>query len=449
MNARLGPWGKLLLTVYVVSTAIPLFVLPGHRTTNLTQILWPAKEVLNDRQPLRLHWVVGLAFLVAAYFLARWLKDRQAFWPPRTRLIVALGLVFLLALIAGLFVRPGALNVVYFVQTTIPLIGFFAGAALAESASGLRRVSVALIAATTLSIVLMLILVPYLQPQPEIYGVGDRAKIITSFRLARAIPQVRDYFPFVVAASLSLALASFHSPLQKRQRLLLAAAVAVHLAFYSIAWSRMGFIMLTLVMIWPLLFWRPSRSVNPWLIRFVGAAGVLTVALLLMTQASSIGARWGTGGFLDSDNRRVQYAIEGAAMIAEQPLLGSMFIANWDYDPGPGRELRIQRMFKAHNQYLDYGIRGGIAAMILLGMIMWFVARDLRHALKHSTRLRSIAIGVSGALLAVSVGNLTSLFLVQAQTGSLAWILVGISCQLGEMARRSDSLPVVAPADSD
>ena len=36
-------------------------------------------------------------------------------------------------------------------------------------------------------------------------------------------------------------------------------------------------------------------------------------------------------------------------------------------------------------------------------------------------------MAVAAALLAAAVGNLTQLFLVQAQTGSLVWVLVGVA----------------------
>ena len=73
--------------------------------------------------------------------------------------------------------------------------------------------------------------------------------------------------------------------------------------------------------------------------------------------------------------------------------------------------------------------------MLLLGWIILTLATRLRRVMGNRTvsaQLRSLTVGVTGALLAVLVGNLTQLFLVQAQTGSLVWLLVGVAARVCE-----------------
>jgi hypothetical protein len=76
--------------------------------------------------------------------------------------------------------------------------------------------------------------------------------------------------------------------------------------------------------------------------------------------------------------------------------------------------------------------------MIVLGLIMWSVFRDLSRALRSSGRARkerALVVSLAAALLALAVGNLTQLLLVQAQTASLAWLLVGVTARLDGLVR--------------
>lgn len=255
------------------------------------------------------------------------------------------------------------------------------------------------------------------------------------------IPQFRDYFPFVVATSLAMALASWSLTSGMRGKVLLSLAVTVHLLFYSLAWSRMAIVMLAVVALVPLLVAWGSNVRLPRRYALVATAVLVAVPMTLVSRFGVFIPRLQTLDIEGSDNRRLEYALTATEMIAADLLFGRMFLPDWERDPFPARDLRVPRVYKSHNQYLDYGVRAGVPAMIILVAIMWLVACDLLYALRHAsmvTGMRPLVIGTGCALIAASLGNLTLLLLVQAQSGSLAWLLVGLSVGMAESVRRAE-----------
>ena len=373
-----GLLGELLFLFYVASVAFPLFVMPAYRATNLTLIFDPHSPASHDPQPLRIHWVILPALLVCVYFALCHLARRRLRAPRRTKLVVTLSLAFSAALVAGMFVHPGILNVVYFGQTLLPLVGFFVGACLAGTTARLRRALLVLVAATTLSILGILALALS-------YGVftGD---VVAANLLARHVPQVRNYFPFVVAASLAAGLGIFPQLRSLRARALLGIALGVHLVFYTVNWSRMGFVMLAVVIAFFVLSWMrsgPRISIRSRIVLVSALLGLALGGSLLLARFGVFTMRRQHFSFAQSDNSREHYAIEATKLILDEPLFGRMFIADWKRDPYLFRKLRIPRIFKAHNQYLDYGVRAGLPAVVVLFWIMWVVSRDLRRTLRE------------------------------------------------------------------
>ena len=442
--APLGPFGRMLCLVYVAGLGLHLFILPGHLTTNLTRIFWPAAAASLDDQPLHVHWIVVLAGLVLGYFVFRILARRPLGPAPRARLVVGLAVVLGLALVAGLVVERDLLSVVYYLQTVIPLLGFFVGAYLADSAAGIRKTAAVFVAATTLSIVFVLLLAL----STGAIGAGWEA----SQRLARAVHQLRDYFPVTVAVSLSLALAILELVVKKSHKVFLLTAIAAHILFYTVTWSRTAILMALTVVALPLALSLRTAPRGILLRRLVVASALLIGGAALVWQFSILTMRWQRDGFRESDKSRVRYAVAAAKIIAKQPVFGRMMIPDWEQDRNPPRILRVRRMFKSHNQYLDYGVRAGLPAMLLLGWIIVSVARDLRFTLRRSRShdgLRPLVIGVAGALLAVALGSCTYVPLVQAQTGSLTWLLVGVAARMAEMARSDGDLQTAAAGSAE
>ncbi|MCP4204949.1 MAG: O-antigen ligase family protein [bacterium] len=433
-GAPLGRPGRLLCLAFVTAVGIPLFILPAHQTTNLTKIFDPSAAASVDPQPLEIHWIVLMAGLVAAYLAGRPLFRGRFPLPPGARLVGGLGLAFFIALIAGLIVSPRPLSVVYFVQTCIPLVGFLVGSYLVDSVSSVRKIALLLVTVTTISITLILILAVH-------YGALSSGW--DSLRsLAKAIPQLRGHFPYIVAASLSMALGTFELVRGRWNKGLLLMAILIHLLFYSLTWSRTAVLMLGVVAITPVLLVLRSTSRRALIARVVVAGALLAGGVVLLSQYSALAKRWQLRGFGSTDSRRVEYAVTSVKKIAGNPLFGRMFLADWEQNPLEDEPLRVPRIYKAHNQYLDYGVRAGLPAMILLGWIILRVGRDLRLILKSSAtvpEMRPLAVGVTGALLAAAFGGLFQLILVQAQTGSLAWLLVGVTFSLADVVRSSGS----------
>lgn len=418
---------RVLFSAYLVAIGLPIFVYPAYRITNLHLILDPNSPVWRDYQVLRIHFVVGLSALVGLFLAASWVmawRRQQQILPPNGVWVVLLAGSFLAALLAGLLVDPGRLNVVFFIQTVVPMVGFFVGTAMAESARTLRRAF--WLFATTSAVSISAILA--LAVRYDVYsGVIERAN-----HLARAVPQVRDYFPFLAVAALALTVALWRSETRPLRRLVLTLLLVMQLGYYTVNWSRMGILMLLLVLLVTVAL---SRGLGRHRKLVLGGLAVLVV-LGLTAVSAVIAERWRRGEFGHSDSRRVQYATTAIEKIAGSPVFGRMFIPDWERDPFPDRKLRVRRMYKAHNQYLDYGIRAGLPAMALLGILLWRVARDFLPMLfrTRGSPTGTLLAGIAAALAALLVGNLTQLFLVQAQTGALAWLLLGAASRAGSWA---------------
>lgn len=416
----LGPFGRVLVAVYVMAIGVPLFIYPTHHITNLNLIWDPSNPARADLQPLRVHWAVGMAGLFVLYLILRLIRLERPAVPPRSSLIAALLACFAIALLSGFSSNPSPLNLVYFVQTVVPIVGFFAAAAFVGSIRRARTLCFLLLGATVFSVAgIMLLALHY-----DVFS-GDLA---AANRLARAIPQVRDYYPFVVAVALALALALVRSETRVAVRLSIWCGILILLSFYAVNWSRMGMVMLAIVVI-PPFFSRFRNSSKMARYRWSLVAIILLATVLAATQFGIMRERF-THSLSASDNRRVQYAVDAMKIIASHPLIGRGFFPEWDHDPFPNRDLRIRRIFRAHNQYLDYGVRAGLPPLLVLVVIIFAVGRDVRKSLKGAAPdsfRRHLLLGLASALVAAAVGNLTQLLLTQAQTGSLAWLLVGIT----------------------
>lgn len=422
--------------LYVVAAALPIFVLPAYRASNWHLILSPDHPAIRDDQALRIHVSAGLAAVAVAFLATRALALGRRPVCLRAFLVISLVPVFLLALGIGLITSPGRLNVAFFVQTVLPLGAFGAGTVLASRLPVLRRTLFVLVATVTLTVGAVLALAS------SFGALSD--DVAAANRLARAIPQIRNYFPFVVASSLSVAIGLLGSGPPVR-RILLGIAVPVHLAFALLTWSRMGLLLLGVAsMSAVLLSMGPGRRRT----RAVAVTAVALLALLAVaTRFGVLGARLRTpeaqhDSLRSSDLRRLDYAREAIRRIAQHPLSGDRFLPSWTvrYRGDRPEPLRIPRLFPAHNQYLDYGIRGGVPAIALLAAVLVGTIRDLRKLLTTSGDERAIAVGFSGAILALVLGCSTQLLLVQVQTGTIAWFILGATSRRSrEVAARPRS----------
>lgn len=428
----IGPAGRLLFGAYVAAIGLSVFLLPTYWSTNLTFIFDPHAPASRDGQALRVHWIVPIAGLVVVYLAWRQIRGHRIVHVPRGNVVLAFVLILCAALVVGLIRGGGLLNVVYFAQTIIPIVGFFVGAHAGSRLADVRKLLGVLVVSTTVGVLAILAL----GARYDTFSQG----IVASNLLARAVPQVRDYFPFVVVTSLALAWVSLLESAGRQRRLQATTIVTILVLFYAVVWSRMALVMLLIVLVAPLLLRSRRHSWRRLGYRVPIAVVALFGLALLLSQFGQLQARWERGDFEQSNDRRIGYAVQAMEIIGAQPWFGRGFAADWTRDPHPERDLRIPRVFKSHNQYLDYGVRAGVFAVALLALLAVLVAVDLRETLRRTRGDRvaqATCIAIASALAALVVGNSTQLLLVQAQTGSLAWFLAGVAARLAANERGS------------
>lgn len=143
----------------------------------------------------------------------------------------------------------------------------------------------------------------------------------------------------------------------------------------------------------------------------------------------------GTGG----ENDAVRWELVQGAMdrISHRPILGEMYTP----DATTARVLsgNLERIYRSHAQYLDYALRGGMAAAIIFVVLQLMNIQFGRYVLRRYAatiegRFAAAALGVTVASL---VGNGFALLHVQSWTGFLLWWMCGTVCRLRDEGRHT------------
>jgi O-antigen ligase len=138
----------------------------------------------------------------------------------------------------------------------------------------------------------------------------------------------------------------------------------------------------------------------------------------------------------------------GFERLVHSPIFGDSFRP---LDLGPdGGELSNMILFRAHNQYLDIALRGGVpAALLAVTLLIAFSVRAWRIARQSSDRdVAGYHAALLGITAAICLGNFAHLFMVQPWTGGLFFALLGISslcptppARIRSARRASDTCP--------
>lgn len=275
--------------------------------------------------------------------------------------------VFTIALLAGLVQGGGWLTAAFYLQTALPLILLLA---LFRRQYSMVDVAFGMVLASALSLTVILgwaILFDRSYP-------GD---LETARHLATAIHGFKAYYPFVLAATTVLAIT------HRRQlpRLSIYFALCLLLVL-PVIYTRTGLVMILLAVALP-WFMGASR---------MDARSRTVIFFVLIISAVAFAADLGARGVIgqrsdatESNARRIDLLSAGLSRVAGNPFLGDSFL------PYAG-ELNIVdrrqgvRLFPAHNQYVDFALRGGLVALggllMLLALLLW--APHLSSALRTS-----------------------------------------------------------------
>lgn len=338
------------------------------------------------------------------------------------------------SVVVGMFFEPAIANVLFYVQTILPLFAIGYGALLVRRSEDIPRLISVASAATAFAVVMLTVLAIFN------FGIArltlDRISVMKE--IAYAIPQFKSYYPMTVLATFSFALSRYlFSTRGGRNATLLLAA---HALFLPLCWSRAGMLGFAL-----------CAAIQLGYAMLVGAAfskqRAVTVSLLFLLvvplAASKLGSTFGARTDVHdldnrSDRKRLELFLEGCDRIVASPLLGDMFIPTWEERAG-GEEIGVKRLFGAHNQFVDWGLRGGLPYLIIaVSFTLVGIARCRTLASPEMRRLRSdyAVVGVGGAafLISVLVGSNFQLYYIQLQTATPIYAILGVVYRTYDLA---------------
>jgi O-antigen ligase len=267
-------------------------------------------------------------------------------------------------------------------------------------------------------------------------GVDDA--YYSSIALEDPFPQYRAYYPALVALAIALAVARIRT-----DRVLSSATIIGCLLLLPVMWSRAGILMVVVAFVGSVFFCHYRRLT--WSRRFVVAAATLIVLAAVGAVTVTLGLteqRTRLNDLQASDSDRVSLAQESSERIAGNPLVGDAFRTHGS-DLVGGAVANFDRLFPSHNQYLDYGIRGGALALVLLvvflAMTAWLLFwRWVKDAPEDFNPLYGAVLAF---LMALVPAGLTELYISQTWTGVAIMLVLGAvarQLELDRLAAKSD-----------
>lgn len=415
----------LALGLILLVAVLPLFVDVSQRSIPILQLVTGVGE--PDVAGSRLHVVLPFVAVLAVLAVFR---RRPSLWRPLPVLVVLLLLQFTFSITWGLLHGAGTVGLVFYVQTVVPLVAWLATYRIAPSPRVLARavmVGVLVVAVSALIYTLL--------------NGGVENSYYSSIELEDPFPQYRAYYPALVSLAIAMAVASI-----KTDRALSIVTLAACLLLVPIMWSRAG-ICMVVVSLLASTFWCHFRGMT-WRRRLVVASTIGVVLIALGAAAATVGLttqRTELNDLQASDSDRVALAEESSERIAGNPLVGDAFRAHSSELVG-GAVANFDRLFPAHNQYLDFGIRGGAPALLLLVAFLALTGWLLfwRWLKAPPASFKPVYGATLAFLMALIPAGLTELYISQTWTGVAIMLVLGAVAHELELDRQA----AVGGADS-
>ena len=409
-----------VLGLIFLAAVLPLFVDVARKTMPVFQLVTGFGE--PDVAGSRLHLVLPF---VAALALVALLRKRPSLRRPLPAVVLLLVLHFSLSITWGLLNGAGLIGFVFFVQTIVPLVAWLAAYRVAPTP---RAVARAVMAGVLVVAVVALVYTMFNG------GIGNA--YFSSIALEDPFPQYRAYYPALVALGIALAVAYV-----KTDRLLSVATITVCLLLLPIMWSRAGILMVVVAFVASIVLchfrgmaWRRRFAVAAATAVVLAAVGLVSVTVGLTEQRTQL------NDLQSSDSDRVALAQESSERIAGNPLFGDAFRAH-SSDLVGGAVANFDRLFPSHNQYLDFGIRGGAPALLLLVVFLaltsWLLFwRWVKSAPGAFNPFYGAALAF---LVALVPAGLTELYISQTWTGVAIMMVLGAAARQLELDRVADA----------
>lgn len=398
---------RWVLWAFVVSISAPIFVDVSRRTLT-ARYAWSPLDSVGLTIHIAAFTVPIMAILVVGRYavIGRRLPSR-----PGQSYVFAMIVLLTVSLLVGQLAGSGSLSIAFYLQTVVPLVAFLVGA----HCGIVPHVAVRILLTTVAISVVGLLIIGF-----------TNSGVSRVVQLAVIVPQVRNYFPLVIVIAAIFAVAY----LDVYPKLSLA-SLAVFAAFLPLLWSRtalgMAAIALPLTAIGVATAPHTLNMKRFRAILVAGAIVAVAVAVLYVTQSGVVGERDVLRAqATTSSPGREDFAREALGFIMANPATGRMFIPEWD-SKYYGREVDVPRLFGAHNQYLDYALRGGVLTVVMFVALLGTVG--LRSWRTRNTSIAAIARWSTALAVIVAVtamGNFFQVYYVQTYTGSLLYFLLGV-----------------------
>ncbi|MDG4831444.1 O-antigen ligase family protein [Solwaraspora sp. WMMD1047] len=421
------------LTLFAV-LASPIFIEASSGLPTISRLITPPGAVGPEERGIHLGIILILPLATFALLDRAWRP--RACQPYGSRLIGWLFFLYTAGIVIGVALGGGLNAIVFYIQTITPLLAWYA---VTTRQVNIRKVCRVVIVATLGCLLLVHATVIY-HSGATLLGNESVERVLTA-----GIPQYRNYFPFIMVCGLALAVGCFRAHRRSSIALITATVLALPLL-----WSRTGLAMLFLAA--AVAYFAQPRQVSIPLRLAIGTIGGLAGLALLVPLVSRgmIGERGEESAKLSAENR-VDIFRNGFDRLVHSPIFGDSF-RPLDLGPDAG-ELSNMVLFRAHNQYLDIALRGGVpAALLAITLLILFSVRAWRIARQSPDRdMAGFHAALLGITAAICVGNFAHLFMVQPWTGGLFFALLGISslCPTPPSGRHGSSPGIIPPAGTD
>jgi hypothetical protein len=409
----MGTFQRQSAVVMLALITLPVFYDLGSGDLTLIRFFQPTPLAVQDSEAGIQVAVVLVGGLAVIGFVNRGLAGRAA--PPLVGRGIMLWLLLLYtgSILAGLMSGAGVLGMLYYGQTILPLFAWYA------SATGQIRPRTASLVVVGATAVMLLGVVGIALRSAG--GIQGSYGVVGA--LVWAIPQFRSYFPFIVMCGLAFAVAGW----ELHRKLSLSVIILAGLSL-PLMWSRSGLVIMVAAFC-VAFFARPGGSGHA--TRFLlGSVGVGVLGVYAWDRISSgvLAARAEVGSTAEaSGESRLALASQAFDRLVHSPVFGDMFVPYSSTLAG-GVQADFARLFQAHNQYLDAGLRGGVGALILtVALLVVFGRRAWRLRRSPDPAVACFHASLLAIVVATALGNMTHLFMVQPWSGGLLFALLGVS----------------------
>lgn len=445
---------KLLPVIYIVILILPIYYNSNINSLNIFFGLFGEGRPVLDVKPLigaiNIHIGVIATLLMGGASIYIMRKRLHEFIARETFFVWFILFGMTVSVMTGMLIKPSVLNAVYYFQTILPILGYFVGRSILFRETHPNALVNTVVFSNTATIILFWLMMIFWITSIE-YALAqkavrhDNAPLI--YEMIRLLgnnfglisPQVRDYiFPTVFhqvkiyyPAVFMIAISFITMRIAKKGFTgWWALALIVNLSFLPLIWSRTGLVMFFAVIVGSVIvavFQRWGFGFIKWTLTAAFAVGILGVFLTVKFSDSFVVVdRYSRPDLIDnSGDKRLKLILNAIEYSLRSPLIGQGFIP----ESGPredGRKVQIQRLYGAHNQYLDYALRGGILALIgLIGIILKSLWDTWRRRAKGDRGFQIVNNACFFIVIAVTMGNMTQLYFIQAYPATLLWLLIG------------------------